>query len=211
MGFRAFFEIVTSRFVLLPAVLASLLAALWLVPLNRSAPPLEPVEMASPAQMQEAMERINEDHEAITDFLERQQVAEDRKALDRAKALQAAREQAANEARMKADAAARELAAKASAARKAAETSPPKSPPRQEARAADTPAESQVADPLRITPPPAVAPKRGPIERAMAAANEVTDRTLAVADAVRSFLVSAAGRIIGGVTGTSSSNLTSSY
>jgi hypothetical protein len=211
MGFRAFFEIVTSRFILLPAVLASLLAALWLVPLNRSAPPLEPIEMASPAQMQEAMERINEDHEAIADFLERQQAAENRKAADRARALEAAREQAANEARIKTDAATRELGAKASAARRAAETPQPKSPRRQEARAADTPAEGPVADPLPITPPPAAAPKRGPIERAVAAANEVTDRTLAAADAVRSFLVSAAGRIIGGVTGTSSSNLTSSY
>jgi hypothetical protein len=110
---------------------------------------------------------------------------------------------------MKAEAEAREAALKVATQRKLAEEA---RQARVEKVAQAPAAEQPVADPLPITPPaPAVTPKRGPIDQAIAKANELTDKTLAAADAVRDFVVSAAGKLIGGVTGSPSSNLTSSY
>src|SRR5581483_1587435 len=107
MGVRAFLEVVMSRIVILPAALGALVAGLWFAPAGHPVPPLAQIEMVSPAQMQQAMERLNEDHEAVAEFLQRQQLAEEKKEGERARALDAARDEAANEARMKAEAATR--------------------------------------------------------------------------------------------------------
>jgi hypothetical protein len=217
MGLRAFLEAITSRLVILPAALAALIAGLWLVPAQKPAPKLAPIEMVSPAQMQQAMERLNEDHEAVADLVQRQQAAEDEKEAARARALDAARDEAVNEERAKAAAAAavtaaREAALKAAAQRKLAEA-PGKPVAHPAPKIVQVPVEISAADPLPIAPPPpAVAPRRGPFDRAIAKANELTDKTLAAADAVRGFFMSAAEKLIGGATGSSpSSHLTSSY
>lgn len=165
---------------------------------------LVPVERASPAQMRQAMARLQDDHDALNRFLERKQSETEAKDAEQARALEAARVEAVNEARRKAEAAAAAAAAQAAAQaatqRRLAEAAQAKPAPKPELRK-DKPeavmAETPPGDPLPITPQ-VVQPKRGPIDRAIATANEWTDKTLAAADAVRSFFTSAAGRLIGG-------------
>jgi hypothetical protein len=182
------------------------------------------VEMASPAQMRQAMARLQDDHESINRFLERKQSEVEAKDAAAAKALDDARDEAVNEARRKAEAAAaavaaQEAALKAAAQRKAAEAAQAKlaaakpempKPELRKDKPEETLAQMPAGNPLPITP--VVQPKRGPIDRAIATANELTDRTLAAADAVRSFFVSTAGRLIGSRPSSNpSSNLTSSW
>ncbi len=179
--------------------------------------PLAKIEPASPAQMQ----RLQDDHAALNQFLEKKQNEVEAKEAERVRALDAARDQAANDARMKAEAAARaeaeadkaaarEAAIKAAAQRKAMETAAikpvavpapqpaPTALPLPQPPAAPTTVAGEIAPvpPMPITPQ-VVQPRRGPIDRAIATANAVTDKTLAAADAVRSFFTNAAGKMIG--------------
>ncbi len=218
MGLRAYLKAFGSRFLvqILPAALASLAGGFLFSPFHAAPPP--PVETSSPAQMQQAMARLQDEHDAVNRLIERQQMAEQEKQADRAKELELAREEAANEARAKiaAAAAAREAAQKAAAQRKVVEAGvkPVVRPePHREHLPETAAAEPAAGTPLPITPPVAVAPKRGPIDSVIVTANHLTDRTLAAADAVRGFFVSAANRIVDGVSGRAapSSRLTSSW
>jgi hypothetical protein len=169
--------------------------------------PLVRVEMATPAQMRQAMARLQDDHDSLNRFLERKLNELEAKDAAQARALDAARDEAANEARRKAEAA-NDAALKATAHRKLADAAQLKPAPKAEPRRPEeTVAEAPAGNPLPITPP-VVQPKRAPIDRAIATANEWTDKTLATADAVRNFFVSTAGKLIGN---RPSSNLTSSW
>jgi hypothetical protein len=156
------------------------------------------------------MARLQDDHAALNRFLERKQSETEAKDAAQARALEAARVDAANEARRKAEAAAAYEAAQAAAAqRKPADAAQPKPVPKLEPRKPEEAvAEAPAGNPMPITPP-VVQPKRGPIDRAIATASAWTDKTLAAADAVRTFFTSAAGRLIG--IERPASNLTSSW
>lgn len=180
------------------AILAAIVTGGFLFPFHEPVrEPLVPVERASPAQMRQAMARLQDDHDALNRFLEHKQSETEAKDAERARALDAARVEAVDEARRKAEAAA---AAQAAAQRKLAEAAHAKPVPKPEPRkdkVEEVVAEIPAGDPLPISPP-VVQPKRGPLDRAIATANEWTDRTLAAAGAVRSFFTSAAGKLIGG-------------
>jgi membrane protein involved in colicin uptake len=161
---------------------------------------LVPVERATPAQMRQAMARLQDDHEALNRFLERKQSETEAKDAAQARALDAARTEAAEEARRKAEAAAAYEAALAAAAQRklaeAAQAKPaPKPEPRKEKPEEVVAAEPPASYPMPITPP-VVQQKRGPIDRAIATANEWTDKTLGAAGAVVNFFTTAAGRLV---------------
>lgn len=173
--------------------------------------PMAHIEMASPAQMQQAINRLQADHEAVNRSVEQKLSEEEAKEAERVRALEASRDQAAAEARARA-AALREAEQRAAAlaARKAAEQA--KAAELAAAKPAPKPLEAKpveqaavaapAGDPLSIVPPPPVVqPKRGPIDRVIATANELTDKTLSAANTVRTFFTSAAGKLIGINTG----------
>jgi hypothetical protein len=191
------------------ATLAGATGAALLFALHEPArAPLVPVERASPAQMRQAMARLQDDHAALNRFLERKQSETEAKDAEQARALEAARVEAANEARRKAEAAAAYEAAQLAAAQRKLEATAPKPEPRRPEETAVAVPATPAGSPLPITPP-VVQQKRGPLDRAIETANRWTDKTIGAAGAVVNFFTSAAGKLVGAER--PSSNLSSSW